>query len=116
MTTDMIVKDLPRICTTELEKPLLLVDLEAQRRDNVIKALVAKAFFYTGQSVRAHNESDFARDGPARIIGIAGSYKAFIGTDKEADWPNDDNPMIVAARYEKSGQVVNATTNYFRPM
>ena len=119
MTTDIIVKDLPRICTTELEKPLLLVDnIESQRRNNIILSLVAQSFFYTGQAVRAKNDVDFARDGAARIVGVCTNYKAFLGTEKEADvqWPDNDNPMIVAARYDKSGQVVNATTNYFRPL
>jgi hypothetical protein len=117
MTTDMIVKELPRICTSVLEKPLLLIDnTEYHRRDCVIKNLVATSYFYTGQSVRAVDDAAFARDGLARIIGSASTYKAFVGTEKESDvkWPLDDNPMIVAARYEKSGQVVNATTNYFR--
>lgn len=115
MNTDMIIKELPRIKNDPLPKTtILLTDNEIRKRDDVIRLLTKDLNFYTGARVRANDNQDFARDGYARVVGVATSYKAWLGTQKEEDVTWTDNPMLVAARYEDNGKMVNATTNYFR--
>lgn len=115
MTTDMIVKELPRICTTPLAAPVVLLPTgEEMRRNQVITDLLKTRFFYIGQRVRPKNEEAFQKDGYARITGIADTYQKFKGTLTKDEWPKNDNPMIIAASFEKNGFNVNATVTYFR--
>lgn len=115
MTTDMIVKELPRLRDTPLaEVTILIPQTEELRRDNVIKALLRPFFFYTGQRVRPIDEETFKTAGYARIIGIADTYQKYKGTDKKVEWPEHDNPMLLAATYENNNFTVNATVDYFK--
>lgn len=115
MNTDMIVRELPRIKTDPLPTTTVLIPVsEERRRDDIIKQLTNNLNFYTGTRVRAVNDEDFAKDGYARIVGVITSYAAWKGTLKDDELKWTDNPMLVAARYEDSGFVVNATTNYFK--
>ena len=117
MTTDMIIKDLPRLCETPLPTTVVLLpQSEELRRAQIITELVRGSFIYVGQRVRPVSDEIFMKRGYARIIGLADTYTKYKGsyTDTTVPWPDDDNPLIVAASYENDNYIVNATTNYFR--
>lgn len=127
MSTDMIVKDLPRLKTgnsamVTLYAPpgvvhLLPTPLEVKRNKIIVEA-VRTTPLYIGMRVKPAFKTVYEKEGTAIIKGIAKTYADFKGTlkDDEIVWPPNDNPMIVAAVYEQSGEVVNATINYFIPV
>lgn len=116
MTIEMIVKELPRVADTPLPSPIVLLpSSEETLRNNLIKELVAKSPLFIGQRVKPYDNTVFDTKGYARIIGIARTYGAYKGTMTEDQLKWDGNPMLVAARYEKDGDIVNATINYFVP-
>lgn len=136
MSTDMIVKELPRIATgdsgvvkkfkttTTTYYPSMSGSNvvawqynEDKRRDAIIAELVRKSQLAPGMLVRPANDDTYQLKGLATITAIASTYAEWKGNleEKDVKWPPGDNPMIVHARYEDDGFCVEATINYFIP-
>lgn len=116
MNTDMIVKELPRLGTAPLPAAVIILPTaEENRRDARIRELLRESAIWIGQKVRPADDDEFNKSGHAYIIGLARSYKEWIGSNAENAKEWSENPLIVAARYDKNSFVVNATVNYFKP-
>lgn len=132
MTTEMIVKELPRIATGDsgVVKKVTVVQSwtpttydvgypnETKRRNIIIEDMVRKSPLTPGMRVRPKDDSTYADKGAARISAIAQNYKEWKGNVADCDvkWPSGDNPTIVHAQYEDDNFCVEATINYFVPL
>lgn len=128
MSTDTIVKELPRILTgfnalvkSYQQQPgpgvQLLPSSVDVARNKLIMDMVRATSLYVGMRVKAANKNDFYKHGYAIIKGLAKNYAEYKGNvpDKDVVWPSNNNPMIVSAVYEDSNEAVDATINYFIP-
>ena len=79
---------------------------EARRRDNIVKTLVNEFKMTEGQVVLSS-----VSDKEYIINKICRTY-AHMG--KEADWPKNDNPMIVTITSTEDGSISFCTTNYLK--
>ena len=83
---------------------------EAQRRQQIITALVKNFNYKEGQEAWPATEAHVSKWGKCTIIGICSQY---IHLEKDIKWPANDNPMIVTAS-SHDGEIFNATTNFFK--
>lgn len=124
---DTIVAHLPRLKTGNSPMVVtfaptgvthLLPSSLEQKRNKIIVDAVRTSPLYVGMRVKPSYKTVYEKEGTAIIKGIAKTYADYKGTlkDDEVIWPPNDNPMIVAAVYERSNELVNATINYFIPV
>lgn len=78
---------------------------ESQRREAVIKKHFKECPYYANEMVR--KAGDTAEERTIKVLFICPSYAAY---DK-ADWPANDNPLIVYAQYA-NGDKFFCTTNF----
>lgn len=127
MTDALIMMELPRVATGKSSMlkavvyagnvPMIAPSADERHRQEIIRKLVMESNLYVGMRVKPARKSTFDKQGYAVIIGIARNYKEWLGNTKHEDakWPKSDNPMLVHVKYEESGDVVDATMNYFIP-
>jgi len=94
------------VATTQQPVSNITLYNETRRRDNIIKALVDECKFSEGQIVLS------AVKGEEYVINKICKCYAHMGAD--AEWPANDNPMIVTITSMKDKTVSFCTTNYLK--
>jgi hypothetical protein len=127
MTDALIMMELPRVATGQSPMlkavvyagnvPMIAPSADERHRQEIIRKLVMESSLYVGMRVKPARKSTFDKQGYAVVMSIARTYKEWLGNTKpeDAKWPKNDNPMLVHAKYEEGGNVVDATMNYFIP-